>query len=321
MLTTYQDMISPFVATGVIVAIGVLAIRAIRRVLPYEIWSYLHLTTYLVLLLSYGHQFAVGQELTNPGFGRWYWIGLYVVVLAGLAWGRVLGPLVLNIRHRLRVAQVVYEAPDTVSIYIRGRRLPDLDARAGQYFRWRFLTRGCWWQAHPFSLSAAPNGQWLRLTVKVVGDHTADLLYLRPGVRVFAEGPSGVFTADRRIQHRALLIAEGSGIAPIRALLEELPSGAAVIYRARSEQELVFREELEWLARDRGAQVWYVLGRPDDPEPKQVFTPRGMRHLVPDVRRRDVYLCGPEGLVSTSVKTLRRMRVPRRQIHLEPVEF
>ena len=64
-----------------------------------------------------------------------------------------------------------------------------------------------------------------------------------------------------------------------------------------------------------------VLGGRDDPWPKRVLTQRGLRQLVPDVHRRDVYLCGPEGLVSTSVKTLRRMRVPRRQIHLDPFEF
>jgi predicted ferric reductase len=321
LLTTAKAMISAFIATGILVAIGLLAIRSIRRVLPYEIWYYVHLTSYLVLLLSYGHQFADGQELMGSGFGRWYWIGLYVFVLGCLAWGRVLAPVVLNLRHRLRVVEVEPEGPDMVSIYIGGRQLTGLRARAGQYFRWRFLTSGCWWQAHPFSLSAAPNGQWLRLTVKMVGDHTRALQHLRPGVRVFAEGPSGVFTADRRIRPRALLIAGGSGIAPIRALLEELPPGAVVIYRARNEEEVAFREELEWLAEEKSAQVWYVLGGRDDPWPKRVFTQRGMRQLVPDVRRRDVYLCGPEGLVSTSVKTLRRMRVPRRQIHLDPFEF
>jgi predicted ferric reductase len=321
LLTTARAMISAFVATGILVGIGLLAIRSIRRVLPYEAWYFLHLTSYLVLLLSYGHQFADGQELMGNGFGRWYWIGLYVFVLACLAWGRIVAPVALNLRHRLRVADVVPEAPDMVSIYIEGRRLTWLDARAGQYFRWRFLTRGCWWQAHPFSLSAAPNGAWLRLTVKVVGDHTARLRLLRPGVRVFAEGPSGVFTADRQVRTRALLIAGGSGIAPIRALLEELPEGTAVIYRARHEGELVFREELEWLAAERGARVWYVLGGRDDPWPKRVLTQKGLRQLVPDVHRRDVYLCGPEGLVSTSVKTLRRLRVPRRQIHLDPFEF
>src|SRR5262249_12549081 len=152
-------------------------------------WYYLHLAGYLVLLLGYGHQFSDGADLQS-GFARKYWISLYVFVLVCLVWGRVIGPLWLNLRHRLRVVEVVAEGSDMVSIYIGGRRLYRLAAQAGQYFRWRFLTRGCWWQAHPFSLSAAPNADWLRITVKVVGDHTDDLQYLEPGVRVFAEGPS-----------------------------------------------------------------------------------------------------------------------------------
>ncbi len=320
MLTTYQDMISALIATVILVAAAVVSIRAARRRMRYEVWYYLHLSTYLILLLGYGHQFATGEELMS-GFGRWYWIGLYLFVVGCLFWGRIGHPIVINMRHRFRVAEVTEEGADMVSLYISGNRLDELRVRAGQYFRWRFLTKGRWWQAHPFSLSAAPNGQWLRLTVKRVGDHTSELPKVRPGTRVWAEGPSGVFTADRRVAPRALLIAAGSGIAPIRALLEDLPRGTAVIYRARTAEEIVFREELDWLARERDASVWYVLGSRDDPWPKHVLSPRGLRDLVPDVRRRDVYLCGPHGLIHSSIRTLRRMRVPRRQIHLDPFEF
>jgi predicted ferric reductase len=321
LLTTYEDMISAFVATGLLVGIGLLAIRAIRAIIPYELWYYVHLTTYAILLLSYGHQFAVGQELVEPGFGRSFWIALYVFVLGCLAWGRMLGPLRLNLRHRLRVADVVSEGQGMFSIYVRGRRLNELEARAGQFFRWRFLTRGCWWQAHPFSLSAAPNGKWLRLTIKAVGGYTERLRWLEPDVRVVAQGPSGVFTADHRTRHRALLIAGGGGIAPMRALLEDLPRGTIVIYRASSPNDLIFREELDWLAESRDAEVFYVVGSRDDPGPRRVMTPKGMRRLVPDIGRRDVYLCGPEGLVSAAVKILDLLRVPRRQIHLDPFEF
>jgi predicted ferric reductase len=317
----YPAMISAYIATAILVVIGVMAIRAIRRRMRYEIWYYTHLASYLVLLLSYGHQFAAGQELSKGGFGHWYWVGLYLLVVACLAWGRILWPLVLNTRHRMRVAEVVTEVPDMVSIYIKGRRLEDLEARAGQYFRWRFMARGCWWQAHPFSLSAAPNRRWLRLTIKVVGDHTADLRHIRPGTRIVAEGPWGIFTAEHRRHPAALLIAGGSGIAPIRALLEELPTGSIVLYRASTLDEVVFREELEWLADERRATLWYVLGSRDDPGPKRAFSPRGMRELAPDLRRRDVYLCGPPGLIDASLAALQRLKVPKRQIHMDPFEF
>jgi predicted ferric reductase len=319
--STYIDMISAYIATGILVAVALLAIRGLRRRMPYELWYYAHLTSYLVLLLSYGHQFADGQELSKGGFGHWYWVGLYLFVVACLAWGRLIRPVTLNARHRLRVAEVVAESGEMISIYITGRRLEDLEVRAGQYFRWRFLARGCWWQAHPFSLSAAPNGRWLRLTVKVVGDHTSDLANMRPGVRIFAEGPWGVFTAEHRRRPASLMIAGGSGIAPIRALLEELPLGSVVLYRARSIDEIVFRDELEWLAKQRQATLWYVLGSRDDEGPKRAFSAKGMRELAPDVRHRDVYLCGPPGLVDSTLKALRKLGVPKRQIHMDPFEF
>src|SRR6266542_2008056 len=274
-LTEYEEVLKAFAATAMLVGIGLLAVRGIRRALSYEVWYLLHITAYLVLLLAFSHQFADG----------------------------------------------VAEAPDMTSVYVTGRALDRLGAKAGQFFRWRFLARRVWWQSHPFSLSAAPNDHWLRLTVKTVGDHTARLRRLRPGVRVYVEGPAGEFTADRRTRSKTLLIAAGSGIAPIRALLEEVPPGAVVLYRASTPDDLVFVEELEPLAEARGAKLWYVLGSRDDPGPRHLFSARGLHELVPDIARRDVYLCGPDGFISTSVRLLRRLGVPRHQIHLDPFEL
>jgi predicted ferric reductase len=319
-VTGWPDMLNATLAALLLIGVTVVSIRGVRRTMSYETWYYLHLSAYLIVVLGYAHQFSTGEQLSD-GLGWWFWTGLHVFVIANLAWGRIIGPVVLNVRHRLRVVDVVEEAPGMVSLYIGGRRLPGLKVRAGQYFRWRFLTRDAWWQAHPFSLSAAPNHEWLRLTVKMVGDHTRALQHLRPGTRVVAEGPSGVFTADRSVKRSALLIAGGSGIAPIRALLEDLPPGTILIYRATSPADIVFRRELDWLAHERRAYVWYVIGRRDDPAPRQLFTPRGLHKLIPDVAERDVFLCGPPGLVAESVRTLRRLRVRRRQIHVDPFEF
>ncbi|MET7397771.1 ferric reductase-like transmembrane domain-containing protein [Dactylosporangium sp. NPDC005572] len=317
----YEYMTGAFVATGLLVALAVLAVPRLRRRMSYEVWHLLHLSAYVVLVLSVGHQFTVGQETSAPGLSRYTSMLFWCLVVAAVLWGRIVAPLRMNLRHRFRVREIVPEGADMISIYIAGRRMRGLGVRAGQFFRWRFLDRRNWWQAHPFSMSAAPNNDWLRLTVKVVGDHTAGLRELRPGTPVFVEGPSGDFTADRRRQARALLIAGGSGIGPVRALLEELPPRTVVLYRARNAGELVFREELELLARARDAQIWYVTGGRDDPGPRRAFSPAGLLELVPDVARRDVYLCGSAGLVDASVIALRRAGVPPRQIHLDPFEF
>jgi predicted ferric reductase len=321
LLRDYEDMPAAFAAAGLLVLLGLTAVRAVRTALPYELWHHLHLAGYLVLLLGFAHQFSNGAQLYPAGPVRTGWIAAYALVVAALAGGRVVAPLRFNLRHRLRVADVVAEGRDTVSIYLTGRRLNQVDLLGGQFFRWRFLTPGRWWQSHPFSVSAAANGRWLRLTVKVVGRHTAGLRDLHPGARVWAVGPSGTVTAAHRTRERALLIAGGSGIAPLRAVLEELPPGAALIYRARTPDDVLLREELDRLAQERATEVWYVIGSRDDPGPRQVMSPAGLRRLVPDVAGRDVYLCGPPGLVSQSVRVLRGAGVPGRQIHLASFEL
>ena len=75
------------------------------------------------------------------------------------------------------------------------------------------------------------------------------------------------------------------------------------------------------MAYERGAQVCYILGSRHEPWPRKAFTPAGLRELVPDIKDRDVYLCGPEGAISAAVKALRKLRVRKRQIHLDPFEF
>ncbi|GAA4591134.1 putative ferric reductase [Actinoplanes octamycinicus] len=319
-ITTFPEMISATVATGLLVLLSFTSIRWLRTHLPYELWHLIHLTGYLVLLLGYGHQVATGADLSGR-FASYFWPGLGALVLAALVWGRVVEPVWLNARHRFSVAEVVAEGANTFSIYIAAKNLDKLPAQAGQFMRWRFLNANGWWQSHPFSLSAAPNEQWLRLTVTVAGGHTAKLGDLRPGTPVWAEGPFGTFTAQRRTRRRALLIAGGSGIAPIRALLEDMPPDTIVIYRASRPDELVFRAELEELAEQRDAWVRYIVGSRTDPGPRRLFTEAGLRGLVPDVNRRDVYLCGPPGLVGAAVATLKQLEVPDSQLHLDPFEF
>ena len=99
------------------------------------------------------------------------------------------------------------------------RRLP---ARAGQFFVWRFLSGAGWTRGHPYSLSAAPDGRGLRISVKTLGDGSADLHRLRPGARVLLEGPFGRLSARARTRRKVALIGAGVGVTPLRALAEEV---------------------------------------------------------------------------------------------------
>src|SRR5207237_7192324 len=132
--------------------------------------------------------------------------------------------------------------------------------RPGQCFIWRFLSAGQWWAAHPFSLSAAPDGQSFRITARAVGDHTRALRALKPGTRVVAEGPFGDFTEAARRRDKVLLVAGGIGITPVRALLERMEGDVVAIYRAIHAGDIVFADELAELEQRRGVKVHYVVG-------------------------------------------------------------
>jgi predicted ferric reductase len=325
LLASYQFVLMSAAGTLCFLAVAVTSVRAARRRLSYETWYGIHLYAYLGVALGFAHQLVVGTDFISDPVARVYWISLYVITAAMVLVFRFGQPITTTIRHQTRIGSVVTEGPGVVSIYVTGRDLDRFAARSGQYFNLRLLTRDGWWRAHPFSLSAAPNGRSLRFTVKMLGDWTARLQALAPGTRVALEGPYGTLTGARRTRQRVLLVAGGIGITPLRALLESLPGRSGdltLIYRASREREVVLREELDALAAHRGAAIHYLVGRRGSTEmPRDPLDAAGLRALVPDVRDRDVYICGPLPLMELVRASLKALAVPRSQIHLERFAF
>jgi predicted ferric reductase len=311
LVTRYEWTLAAWAGSLLLFAIGLTSISVVRRRMRYESWYYLHTYAYLAAFLAFLHQITLGADLT--GTARTAWIAGYATAGVVACYGRIGRPLLLAGRHRLRVSRVVAEQPGVTSIYLDGRRLDRLAARGGQFFRFRFLHRSGWWQAHPFSLSAAPDGDRLRVTVKASGDYTASLADLPTGTRVLAEGPFGEFTAGHRVNDRVVLIAAGIGITPILALLADLPAGrATVIYRARRP---VLSHELEVVAERRRARLVYLTDRD---RADRVLSADGLAALVGDPRRHDFYICGPPGLVARVRQVLRQLGVPRHCVHTDP---
>jgi predicted ferric reductase len=317
-LATYPWVLAATLGFIILTVVAMTSGRSARRSIGYDAWYLIHLGTYLAIALAFAHQLLVGVDFIDDPLARIVWVGLYLLTFGLIVAFRFGAPFVLSMRHRFRVAKIVRESPGVVSIYVAGDHLERLAVRAGQYFVWRFAAPGGWWRAHPFSISAAPDGYHLRVTVKELGDWSGALQRLRPGTRVYAEGPYGMFTDVVRTKPKVLLVAGGIGITPLRALFEEMPGppGAiTLLYRAPRSRDLVFRAELDVLAAARGARVVYLTGpRTPTTDP---LSPDALLGLVPDIAERDVFMCGPTSMMQSLRRSLRSLSVPAAQIHWE----
>ena len=326
MIVTFPGMLLATAGTVLLVMVVVTSLRAARRRFRYESWHLLHLYAYLGVGLALPHQLWTGTDFAASPLATAYWWTLYAVAAGAILVYRIGVPLWRNARHRLVVSHVVPEGPGLTSVYLTGRRLSRLPVRAGQFFQWRFLDGPGWSRSHPYSLSATPYGHQLRITVKNLGDGSARIARLRPGTRALIEGPYGKLTAESYAGGPVVLLACGVGVTPLLALLGDLryrPGEATLVYRARAEREVAFREELDWFARHRGVRVVYQLGhrathRSWLPAAAARFGDvPALQRIAPDIARSRVYVCGPDEWADAARAAARAAGVPADRVHTE----
>jgi ferredoxin-NADP reductase len=267
------------------------------------------------------HQIENGQMFIEHPLNRAYWIGLYALMAFSVIWWRFLLPVVRSLQHDLHVESIVEESPDVYSVIMKGRNLAALGAEGGQFFEWRFASKGHLMVAHPYSLSAAPTARYMRITVKALGDHSRSLATIKPGTRVFIEGPYGVFRAGQAKSRRVVLIGGGIGVTPVRALLDEFKNSVPIdfIYRASHDVDLALKSELDQIAAesDGAVKIHYLVGsRREHP-----MDAMHLLSLVPRVRQSDIYVCGPKPLVSAVVQTAADLGMSHDRVHHEEFEF
>ncbi|MFP5417451.1 MAG: ferric reductase-like transmembrane domain-containing protein [Actinomycetes bacterium] len=313
-------------SSGLLAAVALSSVALARRRLPHEAWLAVHWLSYAAVLLALPHQFSLGG-LFLEGAAFWFWAVLWAATVFVLLTFRVFGPLATSLEHRLVVSRVVQETADSVTIELTGRHLERLGARGGQFFNWRFLTRHTWWHQHPFSLSAAPSGDTLRITVRELGAGTRRLARgVRAGTRVLIEGPYGRFSDAARTAPAVVMVGFGIGVAPLRALLETtdfVPDDATVILRARGIEDLPLLSEVAALCQARGAHLMVLTGRRGvRPDGTTSWLPQShaeltLGDLVGRLERADVFVCGPNAAIEGVLTDARAAGAGDEQLHRE----
>jgi predicted ferric reductase len=320
-LTTFDWMWAALAGFVFMITAGITSYKKARAKLSYETWWMIHISTYAAIALSFMHQILNGPMFIGHPLNKAFWIALYSAMVFAIVYWRFVIPIFRSLRHGIRVEKVVIEGPGMVSVIMRGKQLARLGAQGGQFFGWRFLAKGHALISHPYSLSAAPTAHYLRITVKDLGDHSRSLADLKPGTRVFMEGPYGAFTAGRASRKHVVLIGGGVGITPVRAIIEEFRNGVQldVIVRVSRPEELILREELDYLAAqsEGSIRIHYLVGsRKIHPMDAKSITA-----LVPRFADSEIYICGPAPLVNAVRDAAYEVGVPKNRFHDEAFAF
>jgi predicted ferric reductase len=313
--------VASFVALGALVATSVLR----RRLgLTYARWRGLHNALGVgALALGLLHAIGVDRYLTYGPSG---------VPTAGLAGVGVLGLVELRLLRPRRLARrpylierVVAERGGATTLALRADGHGGHRFRPGQ-FAWLKLAQGRHTLVeHPFSYSSsASRPERPTFTIKAYGDFTRRVPELCPGTRVLLDGPHGSYCARRRAE-RFVLIAGGIGITPIISLLRTAADArdrrpVLLVYGSLRWEEVTFREELEHLERRLDLHVVHVLTEPPpDWQGEAGFIDADLlaRHLPTDLRRSDVFLCGPPPMLTAALTGLQRFGVAPEHVHAE----
>lgn len=304
-----------------LVLVAGLALFFQRMGIEYQVWRYSHKVAPAVVVLGFVHSMAVGPDVALPAV-RAYWWALMVMVGVIFLYRNAYIPLWG--RRKFRVASVTAETSDTFTVALEPRDDGPLPHRPGQFMYLKLHRPGRPSEEHPFTISSSPTGEWpLTATIKQSGDYTDTIDQTREGDTAGVEAPFGRFSYLHHDPSRLVFIAGGVGITPIMCMLRYLRDTGDkrpvnLIYGVRTEEEIIFRQELDALPEN--VEATYVLSHPGDEweGPTGYVTREIIKQCAGDaLGEADVYVCGPPLMMDMVFDELKALGVEDRRIHYE----
>lgn len=232
-----------------------------------------------------------------------------------------------------QIATVKEIHPEIAQVKTFRLALPNWTAhRAGQHYDVRLTAEDGYQAQRSYSVASEPGRRGeIDLTVERIEDGEVSAYMhdvLQPGDQIEVRGPiGGYFVWDPESVEPLLLIAGGSGVVPLMAMLRQRmavsnTAPARLLYSSRTFDDVLYYDELEKLRGDgSGLEVFHTLTRShpeawkgyarriDEPMLKEVIKPLG--------RVPQVFICGPTLMVESAANKLVRLGLPPSQIRTE----
>lgn len=300
--------------------------------LTFERWRLGHdLGSLALLAVLMAHVMAISDNVRESPLVAIF-PALFAVSLGLLFWQRIARPGLLA-RKAWSVTKVTPETGDVTSITLAPYPGKGFSHLPGQF---AFVTlmrgRGLPQEEHHFTITSPPGrGGAITCTIKACGDFTRTIRQTRPGDAAAVHGPFGRFSHVLRPEEKRLVfIAGGIGVTPIMGMLRGMRQAGqwrpcTLLFANKSEKDIVFKVELDAMAADLpGFKVVHVLSRPGEGwtgETGRIDAETIKRHATPFTPDTGWYLCGPEGLTASAMKSLSAMGVCPCRMHREIFRF
>ena len=311
-----------------LILIGSSVLRKDLKVI-YEPWRMTHaLISVVTLALALIHIFKVDYYTAMP-LQRLLWIVLPILWLAAIVYARGIKPArMLNKPYELKEVRPERNASWTLALAPVGHA--GITFKPGQ-FAWLAIERSPFdIRQHPFSFSSSAERKgWLEFTVKELGDFTRTVKDVKPGTRIFVDGPYGTFGPDFHDAPSYVFLAGGVGITPIMSTLRTLADRGdkrplLLFYGSPSWEDVIYREEIEELEKRLNLKVIHVLEHPHHEwqGEKGFITTAVLDYYLPEDRTNvEYFMCGPLPMIQAVERALQKAGVPMSHVHSERYEM
>ncbi|MEX2593058.1 MAG: ferric reductase-like transmembrane domain-containing protein [Anditalea sp.] len=311
-----------------IALLGIMATSLWRKVfkLNYELWRLFHgLLGVAIIFIGAIHSIQVSHYL-DPAGKKVALVGLMGFYLYLIIHTRLVRPW-LNRKFPHKIIKVQKERGDAFSLTIEPVGFRRMEFSAGQ-FAWITIHPSPFsLQQHPFSIVSTEKDKTMTFTAKIMGDFTSEWENLKPGAKVFVEGPYGSFVSA--MDHPIFLIMGGIGITPGMSMLRTWRDShdqrrTILLYANLNWEEITFRDELEEMENEMNLKVIHLLEEPPEGwvgETGLIEEKILAKYLPHDKENFMYFICGPKPLMDISEISLRNLGIEWKKIYTERFEI
>lgn len=297
-----------------------LIILTVAVKLPYHIWKYTHKLMIVAFVLGGIHTYLIKSDVSDFAVLRIWILGLVILGIASYIYREFIyetfGPSYDYIIEKVDTLNAITE------VYLKpvGEKM---NFESGQFAFFSFKNSNkVTPEYHPYSMSSDPKASNLRISAKVLGDHTQRLKDLEPGIKTKVIGAYGRFN-QKFIPEKAneVWLAGGIGVTPFLSMLNtvNLNKKIAFIYTCKNKDEAVYENEIKNKAKNySNFEVYFHYSDSDN-----YLTAEKIKSLVSFELNSNVniLICGPKAMMRSLKKQFKSIGIKSNNIIFEDFAF